>query len=73
METSNNATTPAGDAVARAEGLATVLAGVNAGRERAWRALAAAGFRTAMQGVAMHRHNVEGYSRPDVFALDDWR
>jgi GNAT superfamily N-acetyltransferase len=61
------------DAVAHAESLSTVLAGVNAGRERAWRAMARAGFRTAMQGVAMHRDNAEGYSRPDVFALDDWR
>jgi predicted N-acetyltransferase YhbS len=61
------------DAAAREEGLATVMAGVNAGRERAWRALARSGFRTAMQGVAMHRPNADGYSRPDVFALDDWR
>jgi predicted N-acetyltransferase YhbS len=61
------------DAVARSESLTTVVAGVNAGRERAWRAMARGGFRIAMQGVAMHRENAEGYSRPDVFAIDDWR
>jgi ribosomal protein S11 len=61
------------DAVAQAESLHTVLAGVNAGREKAWRTMAAAGFRTAIQGVAMLKGGAEGYNRPDVFALDDWR
>jgi GNAT superfamily N-acetyltransferase len=61
------------DTVARAESLSTVLAGVNAGREHAWRAMVGLGFRTAIQGVAMLRRNAEGYNRPDVFALDDWR
>ncbi len=61
------------DAVAQAESLHTVRAGVNAGRDNAWRAMAAAGFRTAIQGVAMLRGDAEGYNRPDVFALDDWR
>ena len=31
------------------------------------------GFRTVTQGVAMHRPNVPGYHRPDLYALDDWR
>jgi predicted N-acetyltransferase YhbS len=61
------------DAVAHAESLKTLLAGVNAAREGAWRALVQAGFRTASQGVAMLRDNAEGYNRPEVFALDDWR
>lgn len=61
------------DAVARAESLTSVLAGMNAGRERAWRAMVQAGFRTAIQGVAMLRDNAEGYNRAEVFALDDWR
>jgi GNAT superfamily N-acetyltransferase len=61
------------DAVARAESLNTLLAGVNAGREQAWRAMSAAGFRPALQGVAMLRGDPQGYNRPDVFALDDWR
>lgn len=50
-----------------------LVAGVNFGREGAVGVLRARGFRTVIQGVAMHRPNVAGYSRPDVFALDDWR
>jgi predicted N-acetyltransferase YhbS len=61
------------DAVAHAEGLKTVLAGVNAGRENAWRAMTSAGFRTVTQGVAMLKGDPQGYNRPDVFVLDDWR
>lgn len=61
------------DAIAQSESLKTVLAGVNAGREHAWRAMAGAGFRTATQGVAMLRGDAQGYNRPDVFVIDDWR
>lgn len=61
------------DNVAASQSCNVVLAGVNAGREQAWRAMVQAGFRTALQGVAMLRDNAEGYNRPDVFALDDWR
>jgi GNAT superfamily N-acetyltransferase len=61
------------EAAAAAQGLHTVMAGVNAARDRAWRAMVNAGFRTAIQGVAMLRDNADGYNRPDVFALDDWR
>jgi hypothetical protein len=31
------------------------------------------GYRAAIQGVAMHRPNESGYSRPDAYVLDDWR
>jgi GNAT superfamily N-acetyltransferase len=61
------------DAVARCESLKTVLAGVNAGRERAWRVMVRLGFRTTIQGVAMLRENAEGYNRPEVLVVDDWR
>lgn len=61
------------DSTARTESLKTVMAGVNAAREKAWRVMQSAGFKVALQGVAMHRDNDPGYSRPDVFALDDWR
>jgi predicted N-acetyltransferase YhbS len=61
------------DAVAHAEALKTVLAGVNAGRENAWRAMTSAGFRTEIQGIAMLKGDAQGYNRPDVFVLDDWR
>lgn len=52
---------------------AAVLAGVNVGREGAYRRLLARGYRTVIQGVAMHRPNTVGYDRPDAYVLDDWR
>ena len=52
---------------------AGVTAGVNVGREDAYRRMLARGYRTAIQGVAMHRPNRAGYDRPDVYVIDDWR
>ncbi len=52
---------------------AAVAAGVNVGREEAYRRMLARGYRTAIQGIAMHRPNAAGYDRPDVYVLDDWR
>lgn len=49
------------------------MAGANAGRDRAWRALAGRGFRRDFQGVAMHRPNEAGYSTSDSHVIDDWR
>lgn len=60
-------------AFAAVRGVTNLVAGVNYARADAQRALAARGFRTVIQGVAMHRPNDPGFSRPDVFALDDWR
>ena len=54
-------------------GLPNVLAGVNLAREEAYRHMIGRGFRTQIQGVAMHRPNEPGYSRPGLFILDDWR
>jgi hypothetical protein len=50
-----------------------VVAGVNAGRENAWRVMAERGFRTSMQGIAMQRPNDAGYNTPGTFLIDDWR
>ena len=61
------------EAFARDRGLGRVVAGVNTARADAYRALLARGYRPGMYGVAMHRPNDPGYSRPDVFAIDDWR
>jgi len=61
------------EAFAASQQVANVAAGVNLARERAARMLKARGYRTLLQGVALHRPNQPGYSRPDVFALDDWR
>jgi len=60
-------------ALAFASGMTTVVAGINTAREEAYRAMLARGFRTQIQGVAMHRPNEPGYSRPGLFVLDDWR
>ncbi len=63
----------AAGALARAAGMANVLAGVNFGREQAYRQMMARGFRSRMQVVTMHRPNEPAYSRPGDFVLDDWR
>jgi len=44
-----------------------------AANKAAYRAMQQRGFRTQLQGVTMHRPNEPGYSRPNVFVLDDWR
>jgi predicted N-acetyltransferase YhbS len=61
------------EALAAAEGLPRLLAGVNLARHEAYRHLLARGFRTELQGVAMHRPNEAGYSRPGAYVIDDWR
>lgn len=59
--------------LAHSRGLSRVVAGVNTSRHEAYGAMLARGFRTDLQGVAMHRPNTDGYSRPGVFVIDDWR
>ena len=59
--------------LAVAVGMANVMAGVNLAREEAYRQMLAAGFRTRIQGVTMHRPNEPGYSRAGLFVIDDWR
>jgi GNAT superfamily N-acetyltransferase len=61
------------DALAQVVGVKHVLAGVNTGREEAYRLMLARGFRARMLVVTMHRPNEPGYSRPGCFVLDDWR
>ena len=60
-------------ALAVAVGMPNLLAGINLARQEAYRHMVARGFRTAIQGVAMHRPNEAGYSREGVYVLDDWR
>ena len=60
-------------ALAIAVGMPNLLLGANLAREQAYRHLVERGFRTAIQGVAMHRDNDPGYSRPGLYVLDDWR
>jgi GNAT superfamily N-acetyltransferase len=54
-------------------GAEQLIAGINTAREPAYRAMLAAGFRTFVQGVAMHRDNRPAFSHPDAFVIDDWR
>ncbi len=54
-------------------GASVLLAGVNAGCDRAWTAMTAHGFRPVMQGVAMHRPDEAGYHTSDSYVIDDWR
>ncbi len=54
-------------------GASVLVAGANAGRDRAWRHMAERGFRRNFQGVTMHRPNEPGYSTSDSFVIDDWR
>jgi len=61
------------EALAVQAGMAKLMAGANMGRIEAYTHLRRRGFRTAIQGVAMHRPNEPGYSRPGVYVIDDWR
>ena len=58
---------------AHRNGALKINTGVNMGAMEAYRLMLAAGFRTALHGIAMHRPWIEIYDRPDVFALEDWR
>jgi GNAT superfamily N-acetyltransferase len=61
------------EALALKNGVPNVLVGVNLCRNEAYRYLIDRGFRTELQGVTMHRPNQDGYSRPGIYVLDDWR
>ncbi len=61
------------DGFAYRRGATQLSAGVNLARMNAYRLLIDLGFRTTLQGVAMHRPWVEACDRPEVFVLDDWR
>ena len=54
-------------------GTTILMAGANTARREAHAALIARGFQPAIHGVAMHRPDDPGYSRPGLFVLDDWR
>jgi hypothetical protein len=60
-------------ALAAAEGAAKLVAGVSTACHEAYRIMLARGFRTELQGIRMHRPNEDGYHRPGVYVLDDWR
>ena len=53
--------------------LSRLAAGVNLARHTAYRVMLEFGFRTTIQGVAMHCPNEPAYSHPGAFVIDDWR
>jgi ribosomal protein S18 acetylase RimI-like enzyme len=61
------------EALAVERSLRRIEAGVNLNRNQAYRQMLARGFRTDMQGVAMHRPDSPAYNHPAVFVVDDWR
>jgi ribosomal protein S18 acetylase RimI-like enzyme len=61
------------EALAVTVGMPNLLAGANMARHEAYRHLVARGFRTEIQGVAMHRQNDPGYCRSGAYIIDDWR
>jgi GNAT superfamily N-acetyltransferase len=61
------------EAMAATEGLARMVAGVNTSRIEAYRQMLGHGFRTDIQGIAMHKPNKSAYHHPGVFVIDDWR
>jgi hypothetical protein len=60
------------DAFAACRGV-SIEAGVNMAREDAYRRMRAHGYRATMQGVALQKPHHEGFNRPDVYVIDDWR
>jgi GNAT superfamily N-acetyltransferase len=61
------------EALGAHRGASVLLAGVNSGRSEAYRLMLARSFRSVFSGVTMHRPDEPGYSRPEVFLIDDWR
>ena len=61
------------EALAAERGMTRLEAGVNLARDQAYRQMLQLGFRTDIQGVTMHRPNEPGYSRSEVYLIDDWR
>ncbi len=61
------------EALGAERGLQRTEAGVNLARSGAYRSLIEQGYRTVIQGVAMHRADLSTYNRPDVYIVDDWR
>jgi GNAT superfamily N-acetyltransferase len=61
------------EALAADQKLEAIEAGVSLAREDAYKRMLRRGFRTGIQGIAMHKPNRPAYDRPDAYVLDDWR
>lgn len=55
------------------DGTPPLMAGTNMGRPEAYGHFKQRGFRTAFQGVTMHRPNEPVCSRPGNYVIDGWR
>lgn len=54
-------------------GVTRLVAGTNTGRSAAYEAMLDEGYRTWMNGIAMHKSGSSCYDLPGVFVIDDWR
>lgn len=54
-------------------GVPKVATGINTSRTGAYRILLDRGFKLLRTGVAMHLPDIDAYSHPGAFVLDDWR
>jgi GNAT superfamily N-acetyltransferase len=61
------------ESTAREAGVSKIAAGMSTARDAAFECMLTAGFKTDYLGVYMHKPNEPGFSRPDVFAIDDLR
>jgi GNAT superfamily N-acetyltransferase len=61
------------EAFAAERGMTRLLAGTNTARHQAYTKMLSNGFRIDILGIAMQKGNDEGYNRPDVYIIDDWR
>lgn len=61
------------ESLAASRGLTQLVAGVNLSRHEAYSRILAQGFCIDRTGATMHRPSEPGYSRADVFVIDDWR
>ncbi|NEW26099.1 GNAT family N-acetyltransferase [Nocardia cyriacigeorgica] len=59
--------------LAAERGAGVMEAGTNLARTHAYSTMIARGYRTYLQGIAMHRPGDRGYSHPEAYVIDDWR
>lgn len=59
--------------LAAQRGLTRMELGVNTARHAAYRRALACGYRPDTHVIIMQRRNSEGYNRPGVYLIDDWR
>ena len=59
--------------MAAEKGLKDMFGGANTARSEAYDLMLRLGFKPVLNLIIMHRPNSEGYNRPGVFVIDDWR